>query len=255
MPHADKKNLGSSLRQRIAVAAKMTAKEQENISSAKNERYAKKSMSKREKGDARKRPVRSSSSDETAGTSSRSRKTTQKEGSSKAMGRAEARRSARQSQAALSQGGQAGGASFGILARIGDFLSGISLGKRIVASVVCVLALAIVFLYPLAQDYYKSFRDEQRVQAQVDAVADRNSAIEKENSDLETDEGVENQARKELGWVKDGDQSAVVTNAGEGSSTDSKLPSRVDTDSIEAPHTWYYDILDTVFFVDTRSDS
>ena len=65
-----------------------------------------------------------------------------------------------------------------------------------------------------------------------------NDAISAENDSLNTDEGVEAEARAEYGWVEKGDQSALVTNAGDNGSG-SKLPAQPDLESIKAPQTWY----------------
>ena len=121
-------------------------------------------------------------------------------------------------------------------------------GKRVAAIVLIVVLLAAVILYPVGRTYYQTIRDEQRTQAQVDAVQAYNDAISAENDSLNTDEGVEAEARAEYGWVEKGDQSALVTNAGDNGSG-SKLPDQPDLESIKAPQTWYYSLLDAVFFV------
>lgn len=117
------------------------------------------------------------------------------------------------------------------------------------ALAVGIILLVLVLLYPVGRDYYKTLRMEQRLQAQLDAVNARNDAVEAENEALQTDEGVENQARTEYGWVREGENSAVVTNQEGTVDNASRLPDHLDTDSIHAPSTWYYSILDTIFFV------
>lgn len=125
-------------------------------------------------------------------------------------------------------------------------------GTRRVAIVVAVLlVVAIAILYPMGRTYYQTMREEQRLQAQLDAVNARNEAVSAENDALQTQEGIENQAREDLGWVKEGEQGAVVTNEQSATDNTSKLPERVDEKSIRAPQTWYYSILDTIFFVQT----
>lgn len=121
--------------------------------------------------------------------------------------------------------------------------------KRVVAIVACIVVLAIVILYPVGRDYYTTLRTEQRLQAQLDAVNARNEAVEAENEALQTEEGVENQARSDLGWVREEEEAAVVTNEQGTVDNTSRLPDHLDKDSITAPQTWYYSILDTLFFV------
>ena len=105
-------------------------------------------------------------------------------------------------------------------------------------------------LYPVGQTYYQTVRSEQRLQAELDAVNARNDKISKQNEALGTDEGVENQARSEFGWTKEGESAGVVTNTDEQTDTSTTLPEQVDGSKIKAPQTWYYDILDKLFFYD-----
>lgn len=120
---------------------------------------------------------------------------------------------------------------------------------RTLAIVGCIILFAIIVLYPVGRDYYKTMRTEQRLQAQLDAVNERNEAVQAENDALQTEEGIENQARSDLGWVREGESSAVVTNEQGTVDNASRLPDHLDEKSITAPQTWYYTILDTIFFV------
>lgn len=119
------------------------------------------------------------------------------------------------------------------------------LGLRVFFGVIALLIVAVAVLYPIGCTYYQALRQEQTLQAELDAVNQRNEQIDAENKQLETDEGVENQAREEYGWVKDDEKATVVVNSGDSGSGD--MPSQVDGSKIEPPHTWYYDILDIVF--------
>lgn len=124
-----------------------------------------------------------------------------------------------------------------------------SVSKRPLIIAACIIVFCVVLLYPVGRDYYQTLRTEQRLQAQLDAVNARNEAVRAENDALQTDEGIENQARADLGWTREGEQSAIVTN-GEGTADNvSKLPEHLDISSITAPQTWYYSILDAMFFV------
>ena len=125
-----------------------------------------------------------------------------------------------------------------------NFLN-MGLGLRVLFGAIAVLIVAVAVLYPIGCTYYQALRQEQTLQAELDAVNQRNEQIDAENKQLETDEGVENQAREEYGWVKDDEKATVVVNSGDSGSGD--MPSQVDGSKIEPPHTWYYDILDIVF--------
>lgn len=113
----------------------------------------------------------------------------------------------------------------------------------------CVIILVIAVLYPVMREYYQTLRTEQRLQAQIEAVTARNEAVQAENEALNTPEGIENQAQSDLGWTKEGENAAVVTNEQGTIDNVSRLPDHLDKDSITAPKTWYYNILDFVFFV------
>ena len=125
-----------------------------------------------------------------------------------------------------------------------NFLN-MGLGLRVFFGAIAVLIVAVAVLYPIGCTYYQALRKEQTLQAELDAVNQRNEQIYAENKQLETDEGVENQAREEYGWVKDDEKATVVVNSGDSGSGD--MPSQVDGSKIEPPHTWYYDILDIIF--------
>lgn len=135
-----------------------------------------------------------------------------------------------------------------------------SMWKRVglVAAKTCGVLLAFVLLcgailYPVAKPYYVAMRDTQRYEAQIAAVEERNEALTEENESLDTDEGVEAQARNDYGYVMKGENSVIVTGA-EASTSITDVPDAVDVDSITAPETWYYDILDAVFCYDNGSD-
>ena len=125
-----------------------------------------------------------------------------------------------------------------------NFLN-MGLGLRVFFGAIAVLIVAVAVLYPIGCTYYQALRQEQTLQAELDAVNQRNEQIDAENKQLETDEGVENQAREEYGWVKDDEKATVVVNSGDSGSGD--MPSQVDGSKIEPPQTWYYDILDIIF--------
>lgn len=133
----------------------------------------------------------------------------------------------------------------GLLVRAGEIFADMNLAMRVLLLVVVLAIAAAAILYPIGCTYYQAMRQEQRYQAELDAVNARNDALKEENDSLKTDEGVENQARKDLGWVKDGEQAVIISNSNENS--ESEMPNQVDSDDIHAPRTWYYDILDVIF--------
>lgn len=117
------------------------------------------------------------------------------------------------------------------------------------AAVVACLAFACVFLYPSARQYYLSVRECDRLQAEYDAIDQRNAAIQSEVNALETDEGVADRAREELGWVKS-DEHAVTVRGLEETEDDSTFTANIVAGSTEAPETWYSVWLDPLFGVE-----
>lgn len=117
------------------------------------------------------------------------------------------------------------------------------------AAVMACLVFACVFLYPSARQYYLSVRECDRLQAEYDAIDQRNAAIQSEVNALETDEGVADRARKELGWVKS-DEHAVTVRGLEESEDDSTFTANIVAGSTEAPETWYSVWLDPLFGVE-----
>lgn len=118
-----------------------------------------------------------------------------------------------------------------------------------VAAVTACLVLSCSFLYPGAQQYYHAVRDRDRLAAEYAALEERNNALETDVAALQTDAGIEDRAHKQLGWVKEGEQTANVRGLDlpEESST---FRANITSDSIEAPTTWYSPFLDPLFGVE-----
>ena len=72
------------------------------------------------------------------------------------------------------------------------------------------LVLTGIFLYPSAKQYYVTMRECDRLQAEYEAIENRNANIQSEVDALATDAGVEDRAREEFGWVKTGEHAVNV---------------------------------------------
>lgn len=234
MPNAEKKNSGSSFKQRLDTARKMTAEQQRAAKSAAPTSH-RKSRNSEEVSE-------SASSKRASSTKNKSKKTSSDEKKGKGLaGKLSKRHSTKEERTktrethAKSQS-EKRKAGFGMPTRY-----------KVIAGVLVLIIAICAILYPVVGSYYQAFRQEQKLQAELDAVNERNEQISKENEELATDEGVENQAHEELGWVNKGEESAVVTNSGQ--EEESALPDQVQPEDVKAPQTWYYNILDTIFFV------
>ncbi|MDO5042354.1 MAG: septum formation initiator family protein [Slackia sp.] len=118
----------------------------------------------------------------------------------------------------------------------------------VLAGVVACAAFALLLLFPPARQFYVESREQARLQAEYDALSARNEAIESQLEYLKTDEGIEDAAHKELGWVYDGQTAGVVQGLDEESaSSHDAVISQIKSGSVPAPETWYSPMLDMVF--------
>lgn len=120
---------------------------------------------------------------------------------------------------------------------------------RIVGAILVVAVLALGFLYPAAKDSYVAMRAQAQLQAEYDALVQRNEAIQANVDRLSTDEGVEDKAREDFGWVKSGENSVNVYGLEEDEEALSTLNADVTAGSVPAPETWYSSFLDPLFGV------
>lgn len=114
------------------------------------------------------------------------------------------------------------------------------------AAVAACLVLSCLFLYPAAQQYYHAVRENDRLTAEYAALADRNESLEGTVSSLQTDSGIEQVAHEQFGWVKPGEETANVRGL-EVSEKESSFRANITPGSIEAPETWYSQLLDPLF--------
>ena len=126
-----------------------------------------------------------------------------------------------------------------------------ALSPRMAVSLACVacLVLTCVFLYPTAKQCYVTMRECDRLQAEYEAIENRNAAIQAEVDALSTQEGVEDRAREELGWVKTGEHAVTVYGI-DVSEDDTAFSANIVPGSVEAPDTWYSQWLDPLFGVE-----
>ncbi|MBQ6452728.1 MAG: septum formation initiator family protein [Coriobacteriales bacterium] len=119
----------------------------------------------------------------------------------------------------------------------------------ILASIVAVLGFALIMIYPAAKEYYISTRERDQLQAEYDAVTARNNEMQGNVDALNTVEGVEDQARTDLGWTQPGEVSVEVTTL-DPSTAHGAMPDEVEPGSVEAPESWLTRFLDKLFGLD-----
>lgn len=240
MPNEPRNKTGRTLKEQLKAAADATAAEQSARKSAREERGKRKKSS----DDAGKRAEDGSARSSRRRAGKQSEKRSGKDAGERVTKRHASREQVSEERKLEREASKPKEGFHPIKAAV-EIFGNMGLGYRVVTCVVAFVLIVGIVLYPIGCTYYQAMRQQQQLQAVLDAVNERNDAIDNENKQLETDEGVENQARQEYGWVKDGENATVVTNGSDGSGND--MPSQVDETKIEPPHTWYYDILDVVF--------
>lgn len=129
-------------------------------------------------------------------------------------------------------------------------LTRLASSKALVAlcGVAACLLFCCTFLYTPVQQYYQELRERDRLELEYAAVQGRNDSLEASVAYLSTDEGVEDQAREEFGWVKDGERAVSVS--GIEVEKDSDFTANVLSSDIKPPDTWYSGVLDPLFGVE-----
>ena len=138
-----------------------------------------------------------------------------------------------------------------ILAWFGNaFTSLFTRRKNLVAlSFVACIVIACVFMYPAAKQYYTEMRHLDKVNAEYQAVTNRNAELSSTRDYLQSSEGVEELAHEKYGWVKEGENSVLVYGlANDNTIADTNL--YIQRGSVSAPETWYSVILDPLFGVE-----
>lgn len=117
-------------------------------------------------------------------------------------------------------------------------------------AVVMVLAFTVFTLYPPCASYYNETRQLQQLQAEYDELSSYNQETQSRIDYLNTDAGIEDYARSELGWIRSDEQMATVEGVEPSDTTATSggtIRYPAASSSIKAPDTWYSGILDVVF--------
>lgn len=123
-----------------------------------------------------------------------------------------------------------------------------------IITVLACLVFACTFLYTPAQQYYQAQREYDRLTAEYASIESRNEALDVQNDILTSDAGIEDAVRQKFGYVKRGEETAIVTGLSE-ETTDSlrdseHIEANVLSSSVKAPEEWYTPILDALFGVE-----
>lgn len=110
------------------------------------------------------------------------------------------------------------------------------------------LVIVVCMLYPVARDNYTAYRENGRLNAEYQQVLARNDKIQSLINEMRTPEGIEDKARQEFGWVKQGEQAVNVTGITVQQSS-TGLPAVVETGTTPHAETWWMQLLDFIFQV------
>ena len=108
-------------------------------------------------------------------------------------------------------------------------------------------------LYPVLREYYIANREYELLVIEYVAILERNDKMQTQIDQLQTPEGVEDRAREQFGWVKEGERAVNITGLNI-SNPPLGLPPAVLSGSLMAESTWWTDFLDYIFKVDTSGE-
>ena len=120
---------------------------------------------------------------------------------------------------------------------------------------ICLIA-ACAFIYPTARQYYQTIRQNARLEAEYEAIQERNATLQQEVDSLQSAQGIHDRAHELYGWVGAGENSVLIQ--GLEPSTEGKTngyQAAITPDSIPAPDTWYSPFLDWFFGFDNSPSS
>ena len=129
-------------------------------------------------------------------------------------------------------------------------LGSLSLGRKSsIALIVCAcLIMSCILMYAPMKNYYTAVRDRAKAEVALEIVTTRNAALLEDVALLTTDEGMEDRARDQYGWVKQGENAVAVAGLSEGGEPSAaEILRTVTLNDVKAPETWYSPMLDSVF--------
>lgn len=129
--------------------------------------------------------------------------------------------------------------------RIRAFLTDNPRRTRVLVALAIVAALAFV-VYPPVRDLYVAMRTRDDLTVQYEALTETNEELMHDISQLQTAEGIEDEARRR-GYVYEGETSVVVEGLPQEDETGSGVVA-VSGEKVEDTRPWYQRALDAFFF-------
>ena len=118
------------------------------------------------------------------------------------------------------------------------------------AASIVMLLVSVGMLYGPSQELYLAMRQNERLTSELAANEARNDKMAARVDSLQTQEGIEDEARERFGLVLPGENLVrVVGLSSEGDAPASETPAEIKRGSGTNTHTWATDLLDRVFGV------
>ena len=124
---------------------------------------------------------------------------------------------------------------------------------KIATAALCAV-LVCTFLYVPAKQLYQAQREHDRLAAEYSIIEKRNDTLDVQNDILASDAGMEDAVRQKYGYVKNGEETAVVTGLSDSATDTSRgsnnIEANVLSSSVKASEEWYTPLLDAFFGVE-----
>ena len=130
-------------------------------------------------------------------------------------------------------------------------ISSVNIFLKVATLTFATILLVLVFCYQPAKICYTQIRDTEKSQTELALVQARNNELNSKVSALKTNEGIEDKAKDDYGYVIKGEGAAHVS--GINTEDSLKLLEYVDTNKVTAPTSALTDFLDVVFDYDNSA--
>lgn len=124
----------------------------------------------------------------------------------------------------------------------------VNLPVKIIIFIALTLVAVSIFCYQPAKICYTQIRNTEKASTELSLVKARNEKLSANVASLKTDEGIEDKAKDDYGYVLAGEGSAHISGIEKQEAT--KLLEYVDSEKVTAPDTALTKILDAVFAYD-----
>ena len=121
-------------------------------------------------------------------------------------------------------------------------------GHRVAVSALAVLVVVVAALFGPAKDYYVAVRTGQVLQQRYDEVSAQNVELRQDDDRLQSQEGIEDEARRR-GYVSKGETPVEVEGGQDGSQQDDPTTPETYPDQ----RAWYVRVLDALFGYDPET--